>query len=65
MKISEAIKLGAGVYIGWEIAKLIDKCLDRKFKESKIGQDVISRYQKNETPKKDATENSIIGFHME
>ena len=44
MKFSEAIKLGAGVYIGWEIAKLIVKCLDRKFKESKIGQDVISRY---------------------
>ena len=65
MKFSECIKLGAGFYIGWEIAKTIDKVFDKKFKESKVGQDVISKFQKNETSKKDATENRIIGFHME
>ena len=30
MKFSECIKLGAGFYIGWEIAKTIDKVFDKK-----------------------------------
>lgn len=66
MKFLTGIKLGAAIYIGWQIAKGIDEALDRligKQTYNKLNAINLKLRKKAEKPKKER--DYTIGFRMD
>ena len=55
MKLKDAIKVGVGIYIGYEIAKIIDKTIVKKA--------IMTTVKGINTESEEADEKVIIGFH--
>ena len=67
MKFKTGIKLGASIYIGWEIAKIIDEYLGKLIGESKTYCKLINRLSSREVdPEESDNEDTVkvkMGFH--
>lgn len=66
MKFKTGIKLGASIYIGWEIAKIIDEYLGKLIGESKTYCKLMNGLCREVDPEESDNEDTVkvkMGFH--